>query len=52
MLINPALHRLRQEDQEFKGCLGYTMRPYFKQQQKYVHSSASIKAYLEKWISI
>lgn len=33
MLINPALGRLRQEDQKFKTSLGYTATPSQKAKQ-------------------
>jgi hypothetical protein len=31
--VIPILKKLRQEDQKFQASLGYTLRPYLKQQQ-------------------
>jgi hypothetical protein len=33
MPVIPAFGRLRQEDEEFKACLGYAVRPHLKKNQ-------------------
>jgi hypothetical protein len=34
MPVIPALGRLRQEEGAFKGSLGYTVKPYLKNQKR------------------
>jgi hypothetical protein len=44
ILAIPALWRLRQEDEEFKGSLGYIARPCLKKQQNYSKNKLILKS--------